>query len=136
MDSLIDGCARFAIHRTKEGGFGYKISSPAGIFLWSLLLCLWHCDILGRLLNFQKDAWFWLTVWVQCSPRNPLLYECKQMCSNLLWNGVEVEKMLIPSHVGLEGNELVDKREYHVSFNSTVFDRCWSISRLWQDLFC
>jgi hypothetical protein len=31
-DSLIDGCAGFALHRTEEGGFGYKISSPAGIF--------------------------------------------------------------------------------------------------------
>jgi hypothetical protein len=30
--SLIDGCAGFAFHRTGEGGFGYKISSPAGIF--------------------------------------------------------------------------------------------------------
>jgi hypothetical protein len=29
---LIDGCAGFAIHRTGEGGFDYKISSPAGIF--------------------------------------------------------------------------------------------------------
>jgi hypothetical protein len=30
--SLIDGCAGFAFHRTGEVGFGYKISSPAGIF--------------------------------------------------------------------------------------------------------
>jgi hypothetical protein len=30
--SLIDGYAGFAFHRTGEGGFGYKISSPAGIF--------------------------------------------------------------------------------------------------------
>jgi hypothetical protein len=31
-DSLIDGCAGFALYRTGVGGFGYKISSPAGIF--------------------------------------------------------------------------------------------------------
>jgi hypothetical protein len=31
--SLKDGCARFAFHRTEEGGFGYKISSPAAIFI-------------------------------------------------------------------------------------------------------
>jgi hypothetical protein len=31
-DSLIDGCAGFALHRTEEGDFGYKVSSPAGIF--------------------------------------------------------------------------------------------------------
>jgi hypothetical protein len=30
--SLIDGCAGFAFHQAGEGGFGYKISSPAGIF--------------------------------------------------------------------------------------------------------
>jgi hypothetical protein len=29
--SLIDGCAGFAFHRTREGAFGYKISSLAGI---------------------------------------------------------------------------------------------------------
>jgi hypothetical protein len=30
--SLIDGCTRFAFHRTGEDDFGYKISSPAWIF--------------------------------------------------------------------------------------------------------
>jgi hypothetical protein len=30
--SLIDGCEDFAFHRTSEGSFGYKISSPAGSF--------------------------------------------------------------------------------------------------------
>jgi hypothetical protein len=30
--SLIDGCAWFAFHRTRVCGFGYKISSSAGIF--------------------------------------------------------------------------------------------------------
>jgi hypothetical protein len=43
--SLIDGCAGFAFHRTREGGFGYKISSPAGIFsakLTALLVTLRH----------------------------------------------------------------------------------------------
>jgi hypothetical protein len=30
--SLIDGCVGFAIHRTEEGGFVYKIPSSAGIF--------------------------------------------------------------------------------------------------------
>jgi hypothetical protein len=30
--SLIDECAGFAFHRTWEGGFGYNISSPDGIF--------------------------------------------------------------------------------------------------------
>jgi hypothetical protein len=30
--SFIDGSTGFAFHRTGEGGFGYNISSPAGIF--------------------------------------------------------------------------------------------------------
>jgi hypothetical protein len=36
-----------------------------------------------------------------------MIYELKQMCSDLLWNGVEVEIMWILSHLELEGNELV-----------------------------
>jgi hypothetical protein len=42
---LIDGCAGFAFHRTGEGGFGYKISSPACIFtaeLTALFVTLQH----------------------------------------------------------------------------------------------
>jgi hypothetical protein len=43
--SLIDGCAGFAFHRAGEGGFGYKISSLAGIFtaeLTDLFVTLRH----------------------------------------------------------------------------------------------
>jgi hypothetical protein len=43
--SLIDGCAGFAFHRTGEGGFGYKKSSPADILtaeLSALFLTLRH----------------------------------------------------------------------------------------------
>jgi hypothetical protein len=39
---------------------------------------------------------------------HPLVNECKQMCSDLLKDGVLVEIMWIPSHVGLEGNKIVD----------------------------
>jgi hypothetical protein len=45
------------------------------------------------------------------------------MCSDLLEDGVEVEPMWIPSHVGLEGNEIVEERARHVALNGTVFDR-------------
>jgi hypothetical protein len=45
------------------------------------------------------------------------------MCSNLMWNGVEVEMMWIPSHMGLKGNELVAKRARHVALNGAMFDR-------------
>jgi hypothetical protein len=31
---------------------------------------------------------------------HPLVYECKQMCSDLLEDGVEVEITWIPAHVG------------------------------------
>jgi hypothetical protein len=34
--SLINGLAGFAIHRTEEGGFGYTIPSPAGIYIAEL----------------------------------------------------------------------------------------------------
>jgi hypothetical protein len=43
--SLIAGCAGFAFRRTGESGFGYKISSPAGIFnakLTALFVTLRH----------------------------------------------------------------------------------------------
>jgi hypothetical protein len=39
-----------------------------------------------------------------------------------LWNGVEVVIIWIPTHVGLEGNELVDERKHHVAFNGAVLD--------------
>jgi hypothetical protein len=42
--SLIDGCAGFAFHRTGEDGFGYKISSPAGIFTAELTALFIVCD--------------------------------------------------------------------------------------------
>jgi ribonuclease HI len=45
------------------------------------------------------------------------------MCSDLLEDGVAVEIMWIPSHVGLEDNEIVDKRARHAAINGAVFDR-------------
>jgi hypothetical protein len=44
---------------------------------------------------------------------HPLVYECKHMCSHLLEDRVEVEIMWIPSHVGLEGNEIVNEWARH-----------------------
>jgi hypothetical protein len=38
-------------------------------------------------------------------------------------DGVEVEIMWIPSHVELDGNELVDERARYAVLNSVVFDR-------------
>jgi hypothetical protein len=52
-----------------------------------------------------------------------MVYECKQMCSDLLEDGVEVEIMWIPFHVGLEGNDIVDERARHAALNGAVFDR-------------
>jgi ribonuclease HI len=54
---------------------------------------------------------------------HPLVFDCKQICSNLLEDGVEVEIMWIPYHVGLEGYEIVDERARHAALNSAVFDR-------------
>jgi hypothetical protein len=42
------------------------------------------------------------------------------MCSDLLWNGVEVAVMWIPFHVEPEGNELVDKQTRRVALNGAV----------------
>jgi hypothetical protein len=44
---------------------------------------------------------------------HPLVYECIQMCSDLLWNGVEVEIMWISAHVRLEGYKLMDEQVRH-----------------------
>jgi hypothetical protein len=54
---------------------------------------------------------------------HPLVYECKQMCSDLLENGVEIEIMWIPAHVRLQGNEIVDERARHAALNGAVFER-------------
>jgi hypothetical protein len=46
--SLIDRCTGFAFHRAEESGFGYKISSPAGIFtveLTALFVTLRHIGV-------------------------------------------------------------------------------------------
>jgi hypothetical protein len=45
------------------------------------------------------------------------------MCSDLLWIKIEVTIMWILSHVGLEGNELVDERGRHAALNGAVFER-------------
>jgi hypothetical protein len=46
------------------------------------------------------------------------------MCSDdLLEDGFEVEIMWIPVQVGLEGNEIVDKRVRHAALNGAVFER-------------
>jgi hypothetical protein len=52
-----------------------------------------------------------------------LVYECKQMCSDLLEDGVEVEIVWIPSYMGLKGNEIVDEQARHAALNGAVFDR-------------
>jgi ribonuclease HI len=42
---LIEGSAGFAIHRTGVGGFGFKLSSPAGVFsaeLSALFMAMRH----------------------------------------------------------------------------------------------
>jgi hypothetical protein len=40
-----------------------------------------------------------------------------------LEDGVDVEIMWVPAHVGLEGHEIVEERERHAALNGTVFDR-------------
>jgi hypothetical protein len=97
--SLINGCAGFAFHRTREGGFGYMISSLTDIFtakLTALFVTLRHigeviqppekCLILTDSLSSLKAL-----LSRKISHRtHPLVYECKQMCNDLLEDGVEV----------------------------------------------
>jgi hypothetical protein len=85
--SLIDGCAGFVFHRTGEGGFAYKISSPAGILtaeLTALFMTLEEviqpprkCLVLTDSLSSVKAL-----LSRKISHRtHPLVYECKQMCT-------------------------------------------------------
>jgi hypothetical protein len=82
--------AGFAFHRTGEGGFGYKISSPAVIFtakLTVLFVTLQHveevtqppekCVILTDSLSSVKALLFRKIL----HRNHPLVYECKQICS-------------------------------------------------------
>jgi hypothetical protein len=116
-------------HRTEEGGFGYKISSPAGIFtaeLTTLFVTLrrieeviqppGRCLILTDSLSSVKALMFRKITY----RTHPLVYECKQMCSDLLEDRIEVEIMWIPAHVGLEGSEIVDGQGEDRKFVSTV----------------
>jgi hypothetical protein len=43
-----------------------------------------------------------------------------QICSDLLWNEVELEITSIPSHMGLDGNELLDEQARHEALNGSV----------------
>jgi hypothetical protein len=45
------------------------------------------------------------------------------MCSDLLEDGVEVEILWNPAHVGLEDNAIVDERARHTALNGAVFER-------------
>jgi hypothetical protein len=58
------------------------------------------------------------------------------MCSDLLENGVKIEIMWNPFHLGLGDNMLVGERARHAALNGVVIDhfRRW-ISKVWQDLF-
>jgi hypothetical protein len=71
------------------GWFGYKISSPAGII--GNVIQLWKKMILIDSLTSVKALLF-----RKISHRtHPLVYECKQMYSDLLEDEVEVEIMWI-----------------------------------------
>jgi hypothetical protein len=53
---LIDGCAGFAFHRPGEGGFGYKISGPAGILTAELIALFVTLRYIGEVINPRKNA--------------------------------------------------------------------------------
>jgi hypothetical protein len=61
---------------------------------------------------------------VDCTEFHPLVYECNQLCFDLMMKDlIEVKAMRNPSHVRLVGNELVDGEARYASLNSLIFDR-------------
>jgi hypothetical protein len=93
------------------------LSSPAGVFsaeLSTLFMALRHI----REVIQPPGKYLILTVSLSLinailSRRiswrtHPLVYECNQLCFDLMRDLIEVKFMWIPSHVGLVGIELVD----------------------------
>jgi hypothetical protein len=128
--SLIERSAGFAIHRTRVGEFGFKLSSPAGVFsakLSALFMVLRHigeviqppekCLILTDSLSLINAMLFRRISW----QIHPLVYECKQLCFDLMRDLIEVKLMWIPSHV--RSNELVDGDARYASLDGSIFDR-------------
>jgi hypothetical protein len=116
--SLIESNAGFAIHQTGVDGFRFKLSSPAGVFsaeLSALFMALRHmreiiqppekCLILTNSLSSIRAMLSRRISW----QTHPLVYECKQLCFDLMRDLMKVKFMRIPSHVGLLKEwELVD----------------------------
>jgi hypothetical protein len=75
----------------------------------------WHPTFAGKicLLELQIPCCGVLSAGPMLSRRisrqtHQLVYECKQLCFDIMRDLIEVKIMWIPSHVGLVGNELVD----------------------------
>jgi hypothetical protein len=97
--SLIEGSTGFALHRTGVGGFGFKLSSPAGVFPTepsALFMALRHireviqppekCLILTDSLSLIKAMLSRRISW----RTHPLVYECKQLCFDLTRDLIKV----------------------------------------------
>jgi hypothetical protein len=83
-----------AIHRTKDSGFGCMISISAALFMSlrhirKVIQPPERCFVLTDILCSVKA----LLSRKMLHRTNPLVYGCKQMCSDPLWNGVEDEIM-------------------------------------------
>jgi hypothetical protein len=83
--SLIDGCSGFAIHWTEEGGFGYKLSSPAVIFTADLTALFVALRLIGEVIQPPEKCLiltdslnsFKALLSKKISHRtHPLIYEC------------------------------------------------------------
>jgi hypothetical protein len=103
--SLIEGSAGFAIHRTEISRFGFKLSSLAGVLsakLSTLFMALQHireviqppekCMILTDGLSSIKAMLSRKISW----RTHPHVYECKQLCFDLMRDLIEVKLMWIP----------------------------------------
>jgi ribonuclease HI len=128
--------AGFAVHQMGVSDFGHKIPSLAGVFtaeLSALFTALRHisevirppkrCLILTDSLSSIKAM---LSRKI-AHQTHPLVNEFKQLCWSLCQNGIEVKLMWISSHVGMMGNELVDKLARQAALEGSIFDRPMSL---------
>jgi ribonuclease HI len=131
-DSLIEGCAGFALHQMGVGGFGYKIQRPADVFTAehnALFTALRHITEVIRspekclILTDSRSSIKAMLSRKIAHQTHPLVYECKQLCWSLCRNGLEVKLMWIPSHVGLVGHELDDERARQAALEGSIFDK-------------
>jgi ribonuclease HI len=113
--SLIDGSGGFAVYHSENCKISFHLKSPTSVFtaeLIAIYTALAH-------ISFEQPGRFLIATDSLSSIRamqsqkisyhtHPGIYECKQKIFELKISGREVTLMWVPSHVGIDGNELAD----------------------------